>query len=182
MSFKDELGTLMKEYYEGIPRIKLYKRMPVIIRLDGKAFHTFTKGFDKPFDEIFAKTMKQTAKALYESIQGCVFGYTQSDEISLVLVDYQNHNSQAWFDYEIQKMTSISASMAGKFFNKYFIENEEENFVTKTYVAENMYACTINDIEKYHKYSMKYNRADFDSRVFNLPFSEVTNYIYWEAA
>ena len=107
----DELSIRMKTFYEQIPKIKLIRRMPVIIRLDGKAFHTFTKGFKKRFDEILIKTIQETTKYLCENIQGCVLGYTQSDEISLLLVDYKKLNSDAWFDYEVQKMCSIAASM-----------------------------------------------------------------------
>ena len=107
----DALGDRMKKY-EGITRDHLVPRMPVIIRLDGKAFHSFTRGFAKPFDQIMMKSMQETMKLLCENIQGCVLGYTQSDEISLVLVDYQNLNSCSWFDNNIQKIASVSASMA----------------------------------------------------------------------
>ena len=85
MAVNDELGKRMKEYYEQVPKTRLVRRTPVAIRLDGKAFHTFTKGFKKPFDEILIKSMQETMKKLCESIQGCVIGYTQSDEITLIL-------------------------------------------------------------------------------------------------
>lgn len=120
MSVNDELGKRMKTNYEEIPKIKLIRRTPVIIRIDGKAFHTLTRGFRKPFDEILIKTMQETTKYLCENIQGCVFGYTQSDEISLVLIDYQRLTTSAWFDYEVQKICSIAASMATMAFNKFF--------------------------------------------------------------
>ena len=90
---RDELGARMKGFYENVPKIKLPRRIPVAIRIDGKAFHTFTRGFTKPFDEILIRTMTETMKYLCENIQGCVFGYTQSDEITLILVDYQNLNT-----------------------------------------------------------------------------------------
>ena len=118
MPVHDDLGTRMKTYYEQIPKTKLIRRMPVIIRIDGKAFHTFTRGFKKPFDEILIQSMQETTKYLCENIQGCVLGYTQSDEITLVLVDYQRFETSAWFDYEVQKMCSIAASMATMAFNK----------------------------------------------------------------
>ena len=89
MAVHDDLGNRMKTFYEQIPKTKLMRRTPVIIRIDGKAFHTFTKGFQKPFDEVLMKTMQETTKYLCENIQGCVLGYTQSDEITLVLIDYQ---------------------------------------------------------------------------------------------
>ena len=119
---RDNLGDRMKTY-ENVTRAHLVRRMPVIIRIDGKAFHTFTRGFQKPFDQILMKTMQDTMKYLCENIQGCVLGYTQSDEISLLLIDYQTLTSDAWFDNTVQKMCSISASMATLAFNKCFREN-----------------------------------------------------------
>ena len=113
----------MKEFYEQVPKTQLVRRMPVMIRIDGKAFHTFTRGFQKPFDNILIKSMQETMKYLCENIQGCVFGYTQSDEITLVLVDYKKLTSSACFDYQVQKMCSISASMATMIFNKVFSNN-----------------------------------------------------------
>lgn len=101
-------------------KTSLMRRTPVIIRLDGKAFHTFTKGFVKPFDECMSKAMQETMKYLCENIQGCVLGYTQSDEITLVLIDYQKLTTDAWFDYEVQKICSVAASMATFIFNRQF--------------------------------------------------------------
>lgn len=100
--------------------------MPVIIRIDGKAFHTFTRGFKKPFDEVLIKSIQDTMKYLCENIQGCVLGYHQSDEITLVLVDYKKLNSSSWFDNEVQKICSIAASMATMAFNKFFKSNVEK--------------------------------------------------------
>ena len=108
MSVKDDLGIRMKTFYEQIPKTKLMRRCPVLVRLDGRSFHTFTRGFKRPFDEILIRTMQETTKYLCENIQGCVLGYTQSDEITLVLVDYKKLTSSAWFDYEVQKMCSIA--------------------------------------------------------------------------
>ena len=76
MAVNDELGRRIKTYYEEIPKTKLMRRCPVAVRLDGKAFHTFTRGFDKPFDEVLGEAMRETMKYLCENIQGCVFGYT----------------------------------------------------------------------------------------------------------
>lgn len=110
MPVHDDLGKRMKEFYEQVPKTRLVRRMPVAIRLDGKAFHTFTRGFQKPFDDVLIAAMQDTMQYLCENIQGCVLGYHQSDEITLILVDYKNLNSSAWFDYEVQKMCSIAAS------------------------------------------------------------------------
>jgi tRNA(His) 5'-end guanylyltransferase len=171
---RDKLGERMKLYYENIPKNKLIRRTPVIIRLDGKTFHTFTKGFEKPFDKILIKTMQETTKYLCENIQGCVLGYTQSDEISLLLIDYQRLETSAWLDYEVQKMCSVSASMATMSFNKFF-EEITENLYYNTEVA------ITNEEEKawYDLYSKKFHSAVFDSRVFSIPKEEVANYFYW---
>ena len=178
----DELGKRMKEYYENIPKTKLMRRAPVIIRIDGKAFHTFTKGFKKPFDEILIKSMQETMKYLCENIQGCVLGYTQSDEISLLLVDYKNLNSSAWFDYEVQKICSIAASMATMAFNKSFAKNAEE-FMTDCASSYEMEGLCGKGTEEY-KLCEVYQKAIekgamFDARCFNIPKEEVTNYFYW---
>ena len=167
MPVNDELGKRMKEYYEQIPKTRLIRRTPVAIRLDGKAFHTFTRGFQKPFDEILVKSMQDTMKYLCENIQGCVLGYTQSDEITLILVDYKNLNSDAWFDYEVMKMCSIAASMATMAFNKAFYNNVEE-FKKKEC---SYYTRVLSEACK--------KGAMFDARVFNIPKEEVTNLIYW---
>ena len=178
MPVHDELGIRMKAYYEQIPKTKLMRRTPVAIRLDGKAFHTFTRGFEKPFDEVLGNAMRETMKYLCENIQGCVFGYTQSDEITLILVDYKKLNSDAWFDYEVQKMCSISASMATMAFNKFFAE-EVNNFRHRmNYDAD---GCLNND--EYNLWTI-YNKAInngamFDARCFNIPKEEVANLIYW---
>ena len=182
MPVNDELGKRMKEYYENIPKTKLMRRAPVIIRIDGRAFHTFTRGFKKPFDDILIKSMQETMKYLCENIQGCVLGYTQSDEISLLLVDYKNLNSSAWFDYEIQKICSIAASMATMAFNKSFIKNAEE-FMTDCAASYEMEGLCGKGTEEY-KLCEVYQKAIekgamFDARCFNIPKEEVTNYFYW---
>lgn len=171
---KDSLGDCMKTY-EAVSRFYLTRRMPVIIRLDGKAFHTFTKGMKKPCDPILTKTMQDTMKYLCENIQGCVLGYTQSDEITLVLVDYQTIDSCAWFDNQVQKMASVSASMATMAFNKAFFKRIHEftNSIT-----------TLQDSDIEQKYLEALCKACekgamFDARVFNLPREEVINCLIW---
>ena len=174
MPVHDDLGNRMKTFYEQIPKTKLMRRTPVICRIDGKAFHTYTRGFQKPFDEVLIKTMQETTKYLCENVQGCVLGYTQSDEISLVLVDYQRFETSAWFDYEVQKMCSIAASMATMAFNKFFYEN----------VFQYNVMASVDTSNKEYPYKEVYAKAVkkgamFDARVFNIPKEEVTNCIYW---
>lgn len=174
MSVNDELGIRMKTFYEGVPKTRLMRRTPVAIRIDGKAFHTFTRGFQKPFDDVLVKSMQETTKYLCEHIQGCVLGYTQSDEITLILVDYKRLDSSAWFDYEVQKMCSISASMATMAFNTFF-----KNEVDKFYYNH----CSREDslFEKHYQIyrDAQYKGAMFDARCFNIPKEEACNLVYW---
>ena len=170
-----KLAKRMKEFYEEIPKNKLMRRCPVVIRCDGRSFHTLTRNFKRPFDEVLIKTMQETTKYMCENIQGCVLGYTQSDEISLVLIDYKRLDSQAWFDYEVQKMCSIAASMATMAFNKFFAHEIAAQ-------SKRLYTEYLNDndssyIDALEKASNK--GAMFDARVFNVPKEEVANYIYW---
>ena len=181
MPVRDDLGKRMKIFYEGIPKTKLMRRTPVMIRIDGKAFHTFTRGFNKPFDEVLMKAMQETMKYLCKNIQGCVFGYTQSDEITLVLVDYQTLTTSAWFDYEVQKLSSIAASMATMVFNKEFNKAVEE--FDKT-IEPLRYERKFDDFNKsvdlLRAYDEALNKgAMFDARCFNVPKEEVTNFVYW---
>lgn len=165
---KDSLGNRMKTYYEGIPSIKLYRRMPVIIRLDSVAAHTLLRNFTKPFDNVFSNSMQATMKYLCENIQGCVFGYTQSDEITLILVDYENLDTSAWFDYKLEKITSVSASMATLAFNKSF--NSEISEYMKNSEDLKMKEVYLKALEK---------GAIFDSRAFNIPKEDVCNCVLW---
>lgn len=178
MLVHDDLGTRMKTFYESTPKIHLMHRCPVAIRLDGRAFHTFTRGFQKPFDKILMKSMQETMQYLCENIQGCVFGYTQSDEITLILVDYKNLTSTAWFDYDIQKVCSIAASMATMAFNNIFSK------YVKKFDLELAYNDNGIDTEENRKlleiYTKAVNKgAMFDARCFNIPKEEVANLIYW---
>ena len=169
MSVHDDLGIRMKTFYEQIPKTKLMKRCPVAIRIDGKAFHTFTDGFQKPFDEVLIKSMQETMKYLCENIQNCVLGYTQSDEITLILIDYKKLTSSAWFDYEVQKLCSVAASMATMAFNKFFYNMVMEETAGGEF-TEGIAGIHLNAAEK---------GAMFDARAFNIPKEEVTNLIYW---
>lgn len=181
MPVRDDLGTRMKTFYEQVPKTRLSRRIPVAIRIDGKAFHTFTRGFKKPFDEILMKSMKETMKYLCENIQGCVLGYTQSDEITLILIDYKKLTSSAWFDYEVQKMCSISASMATMAFNKFFIKNIKD-FEFEYSNSLTPQSCAIQEAHKKYLdtlYKAAERGAMFDARVFTIPKEEVTNLIYW---
>lgn len=180
MPVNDALGTRMKTYYEQVPKYRLMRRTPVAIRIDGKAFHTFTRGFQKPFDQVLGNSMVRTMEYLCQNIQGCIFGYTQSDEITLILQDYRKLNTDAWFDYEVQKMCSIAASMATMAFNRYFDE-----WFNNWIIANDMEprGKGWNDeelVKRFKAYDAAQEKgAMFDARCFNIPKEEVTNLIYW---
>jgi tRNA(His) 5'-end guanylyltransferase len=139
--------------YEAVSSNKLMRRTPVIIRLDGKAFHTYTKSIKNAFDGGMHLCMVETMIYLCENIQGAVLGYTQSDEITILLKDWQTHETQAWFDNKQTKMESISASMATAKFN------EQAKMILPPNVSDRF--------------------ALFDSRAFNVPVDDVTNCFLW---
>lgn len=150
---KDDLGKRMKEQYEKRTRTFLPRRTYTIIRLDGKAFHTFTRGMDRPYDEEFMNVMDETTKFLCEEIQGTKMAYTQSDEISILLTDFDKITTDAWFDGQVQKIVSVAASMSGVVFNN---------------IAHRIHLVDMGKI------------AFFDARVFTIPDPvEVENYFIW---
>ena len=175
------IGTRMRGY-EHVTRTHLPHRIPAIIRVDGKAFHSFTKGLRKPFDDFFRNIMQLTMQYMCENVQGCVFGYTQSDEISLLLTDYETIATDAWFDYTIQKMCSVAASMATLAFNKFWAEEfqaqiehwEREDDGTMDEETEKwVWEYLVNTIQP------KLFTAMFDARTFSIPKDEVCNYFIW---
>ena len=179
---KDSLGDRMKEY-ESIPKTSLMRRQPVIIRADGKSFHNFTRGFQRPFDDVLIESMQKTMKYLCENIEGCKMGYQQSDEISLLLTDYENINTMAWFDYQVQKMCSVVASMATLAFNRFFQNNALVKVtITDAYSREK--ESYSGDWEKDRLLKEPYlnacaKGAMFDARCFSIPKEEVCNYFLW---
>lgn len=161
----DCLGDRMKDY-ESRNQYFLHRRTPVCIRVDMRAGHTFTKGFARPFDEVFGNAMMKTMKYCAENIENCVFSYCQSDEITFILIDYEKLETEAWFNYRTDKLCSIAASMATMAFNRFFREEKDKD-PTIPGVRYNWYTAAIN------------NGAMFDARCFNIPKEEVANLIYW---
>lgn len=147
--------TRMKDFYESRSSSFLTRRTPVIIRLDGKAFHTYTKGLNKPFDAGLVEDMQATAIFLCEQIQGAKVAYTQSDEISILLTDFDTLRTDAWFGYNVQKMCSIASSLCTAEFNKLRILRQ---------VHEEGVDLDV------------FKMAFFDARAFNIPKEEVANY------
>lgn len=149
----DSLGDRMKENYENRGRHMLVRRMPVIIRVDGRAFHTFTRGFNRPFDHKIINAMVDGARAVCEEAQGCKLAYIQSDEASFLLTDYDDLATDAWFGYVKSKVETIAASVMTAAFN----------------------VCLGPMMDHFLP------RAHFDARSFNIPREEVANYFLWRA-
>lgn len=145
----EKFGDRMKGY-ENTFRHSLPRRLPVLIRIDGKAFHTYTKGCQKPFDFDLNNAMWETAKYLCENIMGCKVAYHQSDEISLLLTNDDKLTTEAWFDNNLQKIVSIASSLATAKFNE---------IMRSKYLEKQL--------------------ALFDARAWVLPKDEVNNYFLW---
>ena len=161
---KDQLGDRMKDFYEDRTRYKLTRRTNTIIRIDGKASHTYTKGLKRPFDGDLMEDMNKTTEYLCQNIQGAKFGYVQSDEISILITDYDDISTHAWFDGNLQKMASIAASLATAKFNQLRmarnVVDTEEGFNSEGI--------------------MGFKLAMFDARVLQVPYQEeVLNYFIW---
>ena len=173
----ETLSEKMKRF-ESENITKLKPKTPVIIRLDGKAFHTFTRGLTKPFDKDLSDIMQYTAMKLAEEIQNVKFIYSQSDEISILLTDWDNPNTDTWYGYRVQKMTSVSASVATLAFN------EKIERLTSEYWSKMMSKYIPWEEEKLYKerydiWKSKKFKALFDSRAFNLDLDEVSNYFLY---
>lgn len=141
--------------YEKRRKVHLEPKIPVIIRIDGRAFHTYTQGFEKPFDSAIIEAMKYTTMKLCEEVQNVRLAYSQSDEITLFLADYGSKNTQQWFGGDPDKIISLSASIATYYFNEYMNEHY------------------------WSKFPERKKPATFDSRVYNMPRHEVVNNFIW---
>lgn len=147
----NSLGERMRSNYELRDRHYLTRRTPVIVRVDGRAFHTLTRGYDKPFDGKFIESMVVSAMELFGDMQGCKMAYIQSDEASFVLTDYDNLQTEGWFNYNQSKIESVAASRMTMAFNR----------------------C--------QRLCSRDAWAMFDARAFNIPEAEVANYFLWRA-
>lgn len=145
----DGLGDRMKSY-EDCFRMKLPRRIPKVLRIDGRAFHTFLKDSIKPYDRDVMSAMKEAAKRLMKDIGGIArFAYIQSDECSIAINDHLNLYTEPWFDNNIQKMVSVAASEFSNLFNEGYSQS-------------------------------RFPKAAFDARVFILPDeTELVNYFIW---
>lgn len=180
----DNLGDRMKAY-EAVTQTSLMRRAPVIIRLDGKAFHTFTKGLkhvdpslnDTPFSEVMHECMAVTAQALVNNIQNAQVAYSQSDEITILLRDWDKHETEQWFDGNIQKITSISAAIATAHFNSAY--NLRKALARNHIMATDECWLKTESKMRQMEYLSEPTFAMFDARVFNVPKEDVVNNFIW---
>lgn len=156
----DDLGDRMKDY-EGLPRVRLMRKVPVVARFDGRAFHSFCRGLEKPFDQRMAAAMWSAAVALCEEIQGAKLAYVQSDEISVVITDMESLQTEPWFGYDLQKMCSVGASVC-----------------TGAFIKGMAYHGLSCFPEALRPGPAKAPPA-FDARFWNLPMDDVPNYLIW---
>jgi len=171
----DNLGDRMKKY-ESVNKSNLIPKLPTVIRLDGKAFHTYTKQFKKPFDNSLINLMDQTAIYLCSKIQCAKFAFVQSDEISIYLSDRDSLEQQMWYDGEVEKMVSVSASMAAAKFNHLrFLDMLSS--ITK--IDEKTMGPKYSRVD-FEDNLVKMLLAEFDARVFQLPNNEeLINAFIW---
>lgn len=146
-------------------------RKPIMLRVEGKSFRVFTQGLEKPFDYVLMETMLDTMKYLCEHIPGCVFGYTQSDEIVLILSNDTAFVTDTWLKYSIQEISNATSSMATLAFNMFFRDNAE---------AALQYADTESSIERcmdfnFRQYEKKFDTARFDACGLFIPQEEICN-------
>lgn len=130
----DSLGSRMKHNYEDVFRQQLPLRIPYIVRIDGRAFHTWTRGFTKPYDPVLMERMQTIAKEIMKEAQGCKLAYGQSDEISFLFNSFEEKETQTWFDGNVQKIVSVSASMASSLLSRMYPERLPPTFDARVFV------------------------------------------------
>lgn len=169
---KDDLSIRMKENYEKRSQTSLLRRMFSVVRLDGKSWHTYTRGLQRPFDDDLMADLDQTAIYLCENIQGAKLAYVQSDEISILLTDFDTLTTEMYFDGNVQKITSVSASLATAKFNQCRLRRGLQIVDYYNREAEGSFMESEDFLNE--------PLAAFDSRVFQLPNrSETINYFRW---
>jgi len=174
---KDSLGNRMKGY-ENENRHYISKKAYTILRLDGRSFSRYTKGLERPFDDDFISDMNDTASHLCSKITGVKMAICSSDEISLVLTDFEHASTDMFFGGNIQKICSIAASIASNKFNQLRLKRSVEK--TFRYFSQTI-RLTENDIYNLSsEYIDSFKLAEFDCRVLQVPNrEEVENYLIW---
>lgn len=155
-----DLDIRMKENYEKRDQTSLTRRIPVLIRIDGKCFSSFCRRFEKPYDEFLNNSLNAVMEHLCQNVQGCKFAERHSDEISLLVTDFDDLQTDAYFDYSVQKICSVVASMATAEFCKVLTRDTISRTENKVLLWSEPWPT-------------------FDARCFNLPEHEIANYFWW---
>lgn len=138
---KDDLGDKIKSQFEDALRIQLPRRTHLVIRIDGRRFHTFTKSLERPYDRRLADALDTAAMALASEMSGCRLGFGQSDEYSFLLTDFASEHEKMWFDGNVQKIVSVAASI--------FTAHFSAAFRAATFDARVMVIPRRADVEQY---------------------------------
>lgn len=128
------LGDRIKRY-EAAYSPRFTPRSCLLVRVDGRAFHTFTRGCDRPFDADIIAAMIHATRRTAEDMQGFKLAYTQSDEATFLLTDFDSHETQGWFDYELNKVVSISASLFTAHFNDTYPSTRLATFDSRAFIV-----------------------------------------------
>jgi tRNA(His) 5'-end guanylyltransferase len=165
------------KHYERAASQHLMRRCWTLFRVDGRAFHSYTRGCQRPFDRDLMEDMDQTAVALCEGISGARLAFVQSDEISVLMTDFETLHTEPWFDNDVQKIVSLSAAIATRAFNqrrtmrwlKGALEENDDGSRRDNH-------STADLVERFEQQK----GAEFDSRVWQVPEPmEVYNYFLW---
>jgi tRNA(His) guanylyltransferase len=159
----DPIGHRMKTKYESVFGALVPQRTYILLRIDGRAFHYYTRSSVKPFDSGIAEAMDEGALAICAEMMGCRFAYGQSDEYSFLATDFETYQSESWFGGNIQKIASVSASIFTAAFNSARLKQQNNQGKETDWI-----------------HVKRLVSATFDARVFVIPSrTEVENYFIW---
>jgi tRNA(His) 5'-end guanylyltransferase len=141
---KDELGRRIKENYEDALRLYLPRRSYIVVRIDGRGFHTFTRNLERPYCRSLAQALDTAALALAAEMMGCKFAFGQSDEYSFLATDFETESARMWFDGNVQKIASVSASIFTAAFARAFASEQRATFDARVLLIPQ-----ASEVEKY---------------------------------
>lgn len=185
MTIRNDLGTRMKTFYENRSKSFLLRRTPVIIRVDGKSFSHFCKRFERPYDRLLNECLNNTLVYLCSKVQCVKMGQRHSDEMSLLLLDYENLSTEPYFEYNIQKMCSVVAAMTTAEFCKQLLIHGENVYNLNADFAPALVGAPVKNEDGWASIfdnsvlSYQEDWPIFDARCFNIPEKEISNYFWW---
>lgn len=166
----DSLGDRMKRY-ENVYRLQAIRRLPLIVRVDGRAFHSLTRSCEKPFDKNFINAMVTSALFVAEEMQGFRLAYVQSDEVTFYLSDTETLETQPWFDNTLFKIVSIAAALMSVEFTAYFLPSSTAVFDARAFTVppEEVTNCFLWRAKDWERNSLQmYARSFFSHKELHL--------------